>query len=53
MVSFDQSAQARIDQPNLREAARQAGAFGYVVKNNLLEIVRLLEALGAQNRGST
>jgi CheY-like chemotaxis protein len=41
------------DQPDLREAARQAGACGYVVKNNLLEIVRSLETLGAQNRGST
>jgi hypothetical protein len=41
------------DQPDLREAAGQAGACGYVVKNNLLEIVRLLEALGDQKRGST
>jgi CheY-like chemotaxis protein len=41
------------DQPDLREAARQAGACGYVVKNDLLEIGRLLERLGAHNRGRT
>jgi len=39
------------DQPDLREAARQAGACGYVVKNNLLEIVRSLEALGSEEGG--
>lgn len=31
------------DQPDLREAAYQAGACGYVSKENLLELVRLLE----------
>jgi CheY-like chemotaxis protein len=30
------------DQPDLREAAHQAGASGYVVKENLLELVGLL-----------
>ncbi len=30
------------DQPDLREAAYQAGACGYVLKENLLELVRLL-----------
>ena len=33
------------DQPDLREAARRAGACGYVVKNNLLDVVCLLEEL--------
>jgi CheY-like chemotaxis protein len=33
------------DQPDLREAARKAGASGYVVKENLLELVRLLQSL--------
>jgi CheY-like chemotaxis protein len=32
------------DQPDLREAARQAGACGYVLKENLLELVDWLEA---------
>jgi two-component system response regulator DegU len=31
------------DQRDLREAARQAGACAYVVKENLLELVRLLQ----------
>jgi CheY-like chemotaxis protein len=31
------------DQPDLREAAAQAGACGYVLKENLLELVRRLE----------
>jgi DNA-binding NarL/FixJ family response regulator len=31
------------DQPDLQEAASQAGACGYVLKENLLELVRLLE----------
>lgn len=31
------------DQPDLREAAYQAGACGYVLKENLLELVRLLD----------
>jgi two-component system response regulator DegU len=31
------------DQPDLREAARQAGACAYVVKENLLELVRHLQ----------
>ena len=31
------------DQPDLREAAGQAGACGYVLKENLLELVRMLE----------
>jgi CheY-like chemotaxis protein len=33
------------DQPDLREAARRAGARGYVLKENLLELVPLLESL--------
>jgi len=32
------------DQPDLREAAAQAGACGYVVKDNLLDLLALLEA---------
>jgi len=31
------------DQPDLREAAREAGACGYVVKDNLLELVERLK----------
>jgi len=31
------------DQPDLREAARQAGACAYVLKENLLELVPLLK----------
>jgi DNA-binding NarL/FixJ family response regulator len=31
------------DQPDLREAAYRAGACGYVSKENLLELVRLLK----------
>jgi CheY-like chemotaxis protein len=31
------------DQADLREAARDAGACGYVVKENLLELVRVLQ----------
>lgn len=33
------------DQPDLREAAYQAGACGYVLKENLLELVGLLKEL--------
>jgi CheY-like chemotaxis protein len=32
------------DQADLREAANEAGACGYVVKENLLELVRILSA---------
>ena|SRR5437867_9369792 len=32
------------DHADLREAARQAGACGYVLKENLLEVVRLLRS---------
>lgn len=38
----------RYDQADLREAARRAGASGYVLKENLLELVPLLRALAAQ-----
>lgn len=31
------------DDVNLREAARQAGACGYVLKENLLDVVRILK----------
>jgi DNA-binding NarL/FixJ family response regulator len=34
------------DQLDLREAARQAGAWGYVLKENLLELVGLVKASG-------
>ena len=34
------------DQPDLREAAYQAGACAYVLKENLLELVGLLEEFG-------
>jgi CheY-like chemotaxis protein len=37
------------DQPDLREAARKAGASGYVVKENLLELVVLLQSLEERN----
>jgi len=40
------------DQPDLREAAFQAGACGYVLKENLLELVGLLEEL-ANKEGSS
>lgn len=30
------------DQPDLREAAQSVGACGYVVKENLLELIRML-----------
>jgi two-component system, chemotaxis family, chemotaxis protein CheY len=36
------------DQAELRETARDAGAIGYVLKENLLELVPLLQALAAQ-----
>jgi CheY-like chemotaxis protein len=39
------------DQPDLREAAFQAGACAYVSKENLLELVHLLKAF-AQNEGT-
>jgi len=32
------------DQPDLREAAHEAGASGYVVKDNLLDLVAWLDA---------
>ena len=32
------------EQPDLREAAHEAGACGYVVKDNLLNLLTLLEA---------
>jgi len=35
------------DQPDLRELARQAGACGYVVKENLLKLIELLTAPGS------
>ena len=35
------------DHADLREAARQAGACAYVVKENLLELVRFLQAQSA------
>jgi two-component system response regulator DegU len=35
------------DQAELREAARQAGACAYVAKENLLELVRFLQAQSA------
>jgi CheY-like chemotaxis protein len=34
------------DDPELRQASMRAGACGYVLKHNLLELVRLLEAIG-------
>ncbi|MFZ0593442.1 MAG: response regulator transcription factor [Bryobacteraceae bacterium] len=40
------------DQPDLREAAYQAGACGYVLKENLLELVPLLEEF-AEKEGTT
>ena len=35
------------DQADLREGARQAGACAYVVKENLLELVRFLQEQSA------
>ena len=35
------------DQPDLREAARQAGACAFVAKENLLELVRFLQRQSA------
>jgi DNA-binding NarL/FixJ family response regulator len=32
------------DQQDLREAASQAGACGYIVKENLLDLIRLIES---------
>jgi len=37
------------DQPDLREAAYQAGACGYVLKENLLELVSLLKELAEKD----
>ena len=34
------------DDTELRQVSMHAGACGYVLKNNLLELVRLLEAIG-------
>lgn len=46
---FDPTARVIIitdyDQPDLREAAYQAGACGYISKENLLELVPLLKEL--------
>jgi DNA-binding NarL/FixJ family response regulator len=39
------------DQPDLREAAGQAGACGYVLKENLLELVRLLKEFSERGGG--
>ena len=40
------------DQPDLREAAFEAGACGYVLKENLLELVGLLEELANKEASS-
>lgn len=40
------------DDNALREAAMEAGACGYVLKENLLDLVRLLEALGQSSSGT-
>jgi CheY-like chemotaxis protein len=37
------------DQADLREVARNAGATGYVLKENLLELVPLLRAFAAES----
>ena len=37
------------DSPDLREAARQAGACGYVLKDNLPELVGLLQVRGTDD----
>jgi DNA-binding NarL/FixJ family response regulator len=46
IIAADPSARIIIvtdhDQDDLREAARKAGACGYVVKENLLELLRIL-----------
>jgi len=34
--------------PSLRDAAREAGACGYVLKDNLLDVRRFLEAQSAE-----
>jgi CheY-like chemotaxis protein len=39
------------DQPDLREAADQVGACGYVLKENLLELGRLLEQFPERRGG--
>jgi len=39
------------DQADLQEAAGQAGACGYVLKENLLELVRLLEEFSEREGG--
>jgi len=36
------------DQPDLRQAAHEAGACGYVVKDNLLDLLVLLQAEGSR-----
>jgi two-component system, chemotaxis family, chemotaxis protein CheY len=47
IMAFDPAARVIIvtqyDQADLREAAKAAGASGYVWKENLLEIVRILQ----------
>jgi CheY-like chemotaxis protein len=47
ITATDRSARVIIvtsfDQPDLREAAQAAGACGYVLKENLLEVLRLLQ----------
>jgi DNA-binding NarL/FixJ family response regulator len=39
------------DHADLREAALQAGAYGFVGKEDLLKLVRLLEASKAEKAG--
>jgi len=38
------------DDTELRQASMDAGACGYVLKDNLLELVRLLEAIDSSER---
>jgi DNA-binding NarL/FixJ family response regulator len=37
------------DDPGMRESARRAGAYGYVLKDNLLELTGLLRAVSARD----
>ena len=50
IIAADPSARIIIltnhDQPSLREAAKAAGACGYVLKENLLDLKRLLQTAG-------
>jgi DNA-binding NarL/FixJ family response regulator len=41
------------DDDALRHAAMRAGACGYALKDNLLELVRLLEAIKQSNPGES